>query len=156
MKTLDVVVIALGLAGTPAGAPTVARVAAPEPLADSPADAPANSPDERRARALFREVRCVVCQNETIADSQADIAADLRAIVREQVAAGRSDGEIRRFLVQRYGEFVLFRPALSWINAPLWLTPFAIVLAGAIVIVRRGQRRRNAPGQQLGAGGEAP
>ncbi len=95
--------------------------------------------EEARARALFAEIRCVVCQNESIDASQADIAADLRGIVREQVAAGRSDDEIRRFLVDRYGEFVLFRPAFSLQNALLWAAPFAVVLIGGAVVVVRSR-----------------
>ncbi len=101
---------------------------------------------EARARALFREVRCVVCQNESIDASQADMAADLRGAVREQVAAGRTDEEIRRFLVERYGEFVLFRPAFSLQNAALWVAPFVIVLiGGAVVFTRSRVRPETAP-----------
>ena len=98
--------------------------------------------EEARARALFREIRCVVCQNESIDASPADIAADLRTVVREQVAAGRSDAEIRAFLVDRYGEFVLFRPAFSPGNALLWLTPFAVVLLGLAGFAAWGGRPR--------------
>jgi cytochrome c-type biogenesis protein CcmH len=98
---------------------------------------PPEPPPDARTEALYREVRCVVCQNESIADSQADLAADLRAVVREQVAAGRTNDEIRAFLVERYGEFVLFRPAFSPGNALLWLAPFAVVLLGATVLLRR-------------------
>ncbi|MDP8915955.1 MAG: cytochrome c-type biogenesis protein CcmH [Pseudomonadota bacterium] len=112
------------------------------------AAAPATLPDpaqEQRARALFREIRCVVCQNESIDASPADIAGDLRAVVREQVAAGRSDAEIRAFLVERYGEFVLFRPAFSPGNALLWLTPFAVVLLGLGAFAARSGRRPGSP-----------
>lgn len=112
-------------------------------LAAAPAS---NAADEARARALFREIRCVVCQNESIDSSQAEIAADLRAVVREQVAAGRSDAEIRDFLVRRYGQFVLFRPAFSPGNAVLWLTPFGLVLGGlAVVTLRAGRAEPVAP-----------
>ena len=68
---------------------------------------------EARARALFEQIRCVVCQNKSIDDSEADLARDLRQTVRGQIATGRSDDQIRRFLVQRYGEFILLTPALS-------------------------------------------
>jgi cytochrome c-type biogenesis protein CcmH len=96
---------------------------------------------EARARALFREVRCLVCQNESIDDSGADLAGDLRVIVRQQIAQGRSDAEVRSFLTDRYGEFVLFKPRFSPGNAALWLTPFAIVtVGGALLFVFR---RRN-------------
>ena len=105
------------------------------------AAAPAQDPsDEARAQALFAEVRCVVCQNESIESSQAEIAADLRTVVREQVAAGRSDREIRAFLVARYGEFVMFRPAFSPANALLWLGPFLVVLGGLAAVVARCRR----------------
>ncbi len=87
---------------------------------------------EARAKALFPEIRCMVCQNESIDDSQADLAVDLRQIVREEVAAGRSDAEVRTYLVQRYGEFVMLKPAFSLTNAALWVTPFAIVFLGLI------------------------
>lgn len=85
---------------------------------------------EARAKALFPQIRCMVCQNESIDDSQADLAADLRKIVREEVAAGRSDTEVRTYLVQRYGEYVMLKPAFSLTNAALWVTPFAIVFLG--------------------------
>ena len=101
--------------------------------------------EEAQARALFREIRCVVCQNESIESSQAEIAADLRSTVREQVAAGRSEAEIRAFLVERYGEFVLFRPAFSAGNAALWATPFAVVLIGGGVWVARARRHSGPP-----------
>jgi cytochrome c-type biogenesis protein CcmH len=87
---------------------------------------------EARAKALFPQIRCMVCQNESIDDSQADLAADLRKIVREEVAAGRSDTEVRTYLVQRYGEYVMLKPAFSLTNAALWVTPFAIVFLGLL------------------------
>lgn len=125
------------------GAALACLAAAPEPGEALP-DAAA----EARARALFKEVRCVVCQNEAIEDSDADLARDLRRIVREQVAAGRSDAEIKTWLVDRYGEFVLFKPAFSAGNALLWLGPFALVLvAGATLVVSR--RRTPAPEEEL-------
>jgi cytochrome c-type biogenesis protein CcmH len=107
-----------------------------------PADRLADPAREAQARHLFRQVRCLVCQNESIDDSEAPLAADLRRTVREQVAAGRTDAEIKRFLVARYGEFVLFQPAFSLGNAILWLTPFAIVGLGGLGFIlfrRRGQ-----------------
>jgi cytochrome c-type biogenesis protein CcmH len=96
---------------------------------------------EAQARSLFRQIRCLVCQNESIDDSEAPLAGDLRRIVREQIAAGRSESEVKAFLTDRYGEFVLFRPRFSLGNAVLWLTPFAIVGVGGIAMVlfrRRG------------------
>ena len=96
---------------------------------------------EARAKALFAQVRCVVCQNESIDDSEADLAADLRKIVRNEVAQGQSDRQIKAFLIARYGEFIMLKPAFSLGNAPLWLVPFAIVVLGGLAMlvqVRRG------------------
>jgi cytochrome c-type biogenesis protein CcmH len=95
---------------------------------------------EARARHLFEQLRCVVCQNESIDDSDADLARDLRMIVRQQVAAGRSDDQIKAFLVDRYGEFILLRPELSVGNALLWLTPVLILVAGGALFVLRARR----------------
>jgi cytochrome c-type biogenesis protein CcmH len=95
---------------------------------------------EARARSLFRQVRCLVCQNESIDESEADLADDLRKIVREQIASGRSDGQIRDYLVQRYGPFVLLKPPFDWDEAPLWLTPFVIVGVGGAVFAWRRNR----------------
>ncbi|RYF88830.1 MAG: cytochrome c-type biogenesis protein CcmH, partial [Caulobacteraceae bacterium] len=88
--------------------------------ASDPAERLSDPAQEARARALFREVRCLVCQNESIDDSTAGLAGDLRKVIREQVAAGRDDAEIRAFLVDRYGEFALLKPAFSAPNAVLW------------------------------------
>lgn len=111
-------------------------------------DPAARLPDpakEARARALFREVRCLVCQNESIDDSEADLADDLRKVVRQQVAAGRTDAEVKQYLVYRYGEFVLLRPSFSIGNAVLWLTPFVIVLGGGGLLLLRSRRRAASP-----------
>ena len=111
--------------------------------ASEPSERLPDPAQEARARVLFKEVRCLVCQNESIDDSEAQLAGDLRRIVREQVKAGRSDAEIRAFLVQRYGEFVLMRPVFSWRNALLWGTPVLVLLAGigATVVALRRRRR---------------
>jgi len=98
--------------------------------ANDPADRLPNPAQEVRARHLFQQLRCVVCQNESIDDSQAEIAGDIRKIVRTQIAAGQSDKQVIDFLVQRYGEFVLLRPTLTPGNLALWLTPFLAVLLG--------------------------
>lgn len=98
---------------------------------------------EARARALFREVRCLVCQNESIDDSQADLAGDLRRIVRQEIAQGRSDREVRAFLVSRYGEFVLLKPPFSVGNAVLWLAPVGILAVGGGLMVALLRRRRD-------------
>ena len=99
-------------------------------VADDPADRLSSPAQEARARHLFQELRCVVCQNESIDDSQAEIAGDLRKIVRTQIAAGGSDKQVVDFLVQRYGEFILLKPTLTPGNLALWLTPFLVVLLG--------------------------
>jgi len=96
---------------------------------------------EARARVLFKEVRCLVCQNESIDDSEAQLAGDLRRIVREQVKAGRSDREIRAFLVERYGEFVLLKPRFSAGNAALWLAPVGVLLIGGVLMIGLLRRR---------------
>lgn len=93
--------------------------------------------DDARTKALFGELRCVVCQNQSIAESDADVAKDLRTIVREQIAAGKSDKQIKTFLVDRYGEFILLRPVLGWHTAALWITPVLFVLLAFLLIWRR-------------------
>jgi cytochrome c-type biogenesis protein CcmH len=107
---------------------------------NDPADRLPNPQQEARARALFRDIRCLVCQNQSIDESDADLAEDLRKIVRQQVAAGRTNAEIKHYLTDRYGEFVLERPAFSLGNALLWGAPFAVVVVGgAVLILRRRQ-----------------
>jgi cytochrome c-type biogenesis protein CcmH len=100
---------------------------------------------EARARTLSRELRCMVCQNESIDDSQAPLAHDLRVLVRERIEAGDSDTQVLDFLVARYGEFVLLRPRLSWHTAALWGMPPAVLLIGIIALVVVGRRRRAEP-----------
>jgi cytochrome c-type biogenesis protein CcmH len=106
--------------------------------AADPADQLKNPAQEARARTLFREIRCVVCQSESIDESDADIARDLRQRVRQEVAAGASDANVKADLVSRYGEFILLKPRFSPGNAALWLTPFLVVVLGAgVVLLRR-------------------
>jgi cytochrome c-type biogenesis protein CcmH len=100
---------------------------------------------ESRARALSRELRCMVCQNQSIDDSEAPLARDLRILVRERLTAGDSDPQVVDFLVARYGEFVLLKPRFEWQTAVLWFTPAAALLAGAIAIIAAIRRRRAAP-----------
>lgn len=104
--------------------------------ASDPAERLADPGQEARARALFAQVRCLVCQNESIDDSQAELAGDLRRLVRDQIRAGKSDGQVKTYLTDRYGEFVLLKPALSWGNAALWGAPFAVVIAGVLLLLR--------------------
>ncbi|KSB88715.1 cytochrome C [Caulobacter vibrioides] len=112
--------------------------------ASDPSERLADPAQEARARDLFKEVRCLVCQNESIDDSEAALAHDLRLLVRDQVKQGRSDAEIRAFLTQRYGEFVLLKPPFSAGNAVLWLTPLGVLLIGGGLMVALLRRRRTA------------
>ncbi len=113
--------------------------------ASDPSERLADPAREARARALFKEVRCLVCQNESIDDSEAELAQDLRAVVREQVTAGRTDAEIKAFLIARYGEFVLLTPAFSVGNLLLWGGPLlALLLGGGLLAARLRPRREEA------------
>ncbi len=109
--------------------------------ASDPAERLADPAQEAQARALFADVRCLVCQNESIDDSEAELARDLRQVVREQVKAGKTDAEIKRFLTDRYGEFVLLTPQFSISNLVLWVGPFLIVLFGAGLLLARLRNR---------------
>jgi cytochrome c-type biogenesis protein CcmH len=99
---------------------------------------------EARARSLSRELRCMVCQNQSIDDSDAPLARDLRILVRERLTSGDSDPQVIDFLVARYGEFVLLKPRFEWHNAVLWFTPAAALIAGAIAMWVAIKRRRAA------------
>lgn len=104
---------------------------------------------EARAQALEREIRCVQCQNEPIAQSTSDLASDMRVLVRERVAAGDSDDQIRDFFRERYGDFVLFRPPWDARTWALWAAP--VVFAGAgLAAVLAGRRRRKTSGENPG------
>lgn len=92
---------------------------------------------EQRARDLSMGFRCLVCQNQSIDESDAPLAKDLRILIREHLTKGDSDTEIRDFVVARYGEFVLLKPRLTAHTAILWTTPFLIIFAGLIVMLRR-------------------
>ncbi|HLY80787.1 MAG TPA: cytochrome c-type biogenesis protein [Caulobacteraceae bacterium] len=105
--------------------------------ASDPADRLTNPAQEAHARSLFRSLRCVVCQSESIDESDAPLARDLRQLVRRQVAQGRSDAQIRAFLVSKYGQFVLLAPKPSLGNAILWVGPLLVVVAGAAALLTR-------------------
>ncbi|MBV5285238.1 MAG: cytochrome c-type biogenesis protein CcmH [Methyloversatilis discipulorum] len=105
-----------------------------KPLADDPAV-------EARVQKLGEELRCLVCQNQNIADSHADLAMDLKKQLREQIAAGRSDSEIKDFMVERYGDFVLYRPPLKATTVLLWAGPFALLLTVVVLLLRRLRSR---------------
>lgn len=91
---------------------------------------------QERYLALTHELRCMQCQNESIADSPVDLAADLRRQVHDMLLAGKSDDDVRSFMVARYGDFILFRPRMIWRNAWIWATPGVLIIIGAIVAVR--------------------
>ena len=105
---------------------------------------PGNANEEQRIRQLEEKLRCLVCQNQTLADSNAELAGDLRREVREQVKAGRSDEQIVDYLVRRYGDFVLYDPPFKAITWLLWIGPFVLLAAAALVLVTILRRRRRA------------
>ena len=113
-------------------------------LAVQPDEMLSNPKQEARARALSQELRCMVCQNESIDDSEAPLAHDLRVLVRERIKAGDTDAQIIDFLVARYGEFVLLKPRLSWHTAALWGLPPALLLLGAVLVFVTWTRRNRA------------
>jgi cytochrome c-type biogenesis protein CcmH len=92
---------------------------------------------------LIHELRCLKCQGETVADTPADFAKDIRIKVREMILAGRSDGEIRTYLVDRYGEIILLKPRFSIANAWLWLAPGVLLVAGGFIALRVIRQRRD-------------
>ena len=96
---------------------------------------------ETRARALSHDLRCMVCQNQSIDDSEAPLARDLRLLVRERLKAGDSDSQVIDYLVARYGEFVLLKPRMSWHTAILWWAPLAILIAGLLALGFAAWRR---------------
>ena len=97
---------------------------------------------EERLMNLSRELRCLVCQNETLADSRADLAVDLRNEIREQMKAGKTDQEIIAFLTARYGDFVLYRPPVKATTYFLWFGPFVLLLGGLFLLFRYLKQRR--------------
>ena len=107
-----------------------------QPLGDDPAV-------EQRLTKLSQELRCLVCQNETLADSRADLAEDLRREIRQQIKAGKSDKEIIAFLTERYGDFVLYRPRVTPTTYLLWFGPFVLLLGGLTVLLRYIKQRRD-------------
>jgi cytochrome c-type biogenesis protein CcmH len=109
--------------------------------ASDPAERLPDPKQEAVAREIFRDVRCLVCQNESIDDSEAELAQDLRRIVREQVKAGKTEPQIKAFLTDRYGEFVLLRPSFSPGNMALWIGPFLVAAAGVALLFARLRNR---------------
>lgn len=107
-----------------------------KPLADDPEL-------EKRVMNLSKELRCLVCQNETLADSRADLAVDLRNEIREQMKAGQSDKEIIAFLTARYGDFVLYRPPVRPTTYLLWFGPFLLLVIGMVILYKYLRQRRD-------------
>jgi cytochrome c-type biogenesis protein CcmH len=103
---------------------------------------------EARARALSSELRCLVCQNQSIDESDAPLAKDLRLLIRERLKEGASDAQVRDFMVERYGDFVLLRPRFAPETLLLWVTPFGLLLAGLIFAIRAGRRGTPAGGAE--------
>lgn len=135
MRMLSLVVVAVLMLGL--AAPAVA--VQPDEMLPDPTM-------EQRARDLSQHLRCLVCQNQSIDDSDAGLARDLRLLVRERLKEGDSDSEVIDFLVKRYGEFVLLKPRFSWHTALLWAAPAAVLLAGvAGLVVALRRRRAGAP-----------
>ncbi|MCC8973106.1 cytochrome c-type biogenesis protein [Bradyrhizobium brasilense] len=118
-----------------------------------PDEVMADPAKEARARELSKELRCMVCQNQSIDDSEAPLARDLRLLVRERISAGDSDGQVIDFLVARYGEFVLLKPRLNEHTLLLWLTPPLALLLGSFALWRLGRRKAN---PAAGGGDSAP
>lgn len=120
-------------------------------LAVQPDEMLSNPAQEARARHLSAQLRCLVCQNESIDDSEAPLAKDLRLLVRRRIVAGESDRQIMDFLVSRYGEFVLLKPRFGWNTLLLWTLPFIALLAGLGGILLRLRRRPPAAAAPLTA-----
>jgi cytochrome c-type biogenesis protein CcmH len=125
-------------------APVAAQMREAPPLAEDPAV-------EARVMNLATVLRCLVCQNQTLADSNAELAVDLRNQLRAQVKAGRSDEEIIDYLVARYGDFVLYRPPVKMTTVLLWAGPFVLLLAGLAGLLMTLRRRARAQASAAGA-----
>ena len=120
----------------PAGAQNLPPMREAAPLAEDPEV-------ERRLNAISEELRCLVCQNESIAGSRADLAVDLRREIRAMINQGKTDKEIREFMVDRYGDFVLYRPPMKATTWALWIGPFVLMLMGFIAMLMVLRRRKS-------------
>jgi cytochrome c-type biogenesis protein CcmH len=120
---------------------------APLAWAQAPAPKPVPAPLEdpaldKRVAGLAHELRCLVCQNQSLAESNAPLAVDLRNQIREQLVAGASEKDVREFMVARYGDFVLYNPPVKASTLALWAGPFVLLIAGVVLLWRRVARRR--------------
>jgi len=106
---------------------------------------------ETRARSISSELRCMICQNQSIDDSDAALAKDLRVLVRQRLVAGDTDQQVMEYVVSRYGEFVLLRPPFSWRNALLWAAPALLLLGGVAYMLTATRRKRTDPATELTA-----
>ncbi|MFT3977110.1 MAG: cytochrome c-type biogenesis protein CcmH [Sphingomonas bacterium] len=100
---------------------------------------------EARAKALMETIRCVVCQGQSVADSDADMAGDMRALIRQRIASGEKPQAIREWLIARYGDYITYDPPVSAVTLPLWLTPLALLAIGLWVARASFRRRRKPP-----------
>lgn len=116
-------------------------------LASAQSGALEDEASARRFHALTQELRCVVCQNESLADSTAPLALDLKREIRTRMDSGQSDDQIRAFLVERYGDFVNYRPPVKAATSMLWLGPLIFVLFGLLLLLRRSRRQPSAASQ---------
>lgn len=124
--------------------PSVLYAVQPDEIMSDPAQ-------EARARSLSRELRCMVCQNQSIDDSDAPLARDLRLLVRERIAAGNTDQQVMDFLVARYGEFVLLKPRVEGQTLLLWLIPPLVLIGGGVALWLGNRRRNHAAATEEGA-----
>ena len=102
-----------------------------------------NSKQELRARNISKNIRCMVCQNQSIDESDAPLAKDLRILIRNQIVEGKNDREIYKFLTDRYGDFILLKPALKLNTLALWLLPFFFVLVGVFIVFFHNKKSKN-------------
>ena len=123
--------LALLLVAAPLAAQDYAEVSLPDPR------------QEEQALALMDSLRCVVCQGQPISGSNADLAGDMRRVIRERIGAGESPEQVRAWLISRYGDWVSFKPVVKGETAPLWLIPIMTLLAGIWLVSRRIRRRKN-------------
>lgn len=137
-RVVPALLVAAAMVG---GAPRLATAQSSEIANPNPAV-------EARLKGLAHELRCLVCQNQTIADSDAPLAVDLRKQIRGMIASGKTDDDIRAYMVERYGNFVLYKPPFSAATALLWAGPFLLLLIGVAVMVRLLRRRAPAPAAQ--------
>lgn len=126
-------------------AATATLIVTPMATAQSASSAAADPALEARVKALATELRCLVCQNQTVADSDAPVARDLRDQVRAQLAAGKSEGEVKQYMTDRFGDFVLYKPPVKATTIALWAGPFVAMLLAGVLLVRRVRSASSKP-----------